>query len=178
MCHSRTTLFNFFLNTKGSFGKAQRFCIILAVGEVLAWFQNYNFLSQCETSERRKVSCALPLSVALMTRTICKGLKGCATAREREGGRCAGGRAHSSSAEWSCPIKQKFPAAVVRLYVVMMGSTISAAAKGCEDCRAEPLYSRERESRSRGWMRARERERASERDVRSAAMFRGSHIAW
>jgi hypothetical protein len=57
----------------------------------------------------------------------------------------------------------------VRLYVVMMGSTISAAAKGCEDCRAEPLYSRERERE--------QRLDESERDVRSAAMFRGSHIA-
>ena len=100
MCHSRTTLFNFFLNTKGSFGKAQRFCIILAVGEVLAWFQNYNFLSQCETSERRKVSCALPLSVALMTRTICKGLKGCAIARERGRAVC-----RRSGAQQQCGMK-------------------------------------------------------------------------
>jgi hypothetical protein len=47
----------------------------------------------------------------------------------------------------------------VRLYVVMMGSTISAAAKGCEDCRAEPLYSREREQKQR----LDESERESER---------------
>lgn len=135
------------------------------MANLLVWFQNYNFLAQCETSERSTVSCAL---------FLCRSLSNDSDHLQRAE-RAAIARARAvcwrSGAQQRCGMKLSHKTKV----------SCCCRASVCGDDGVNHICCCERVWRLQGWAPLFKRERAGERakrDVRSAAMFRGSHIAW